>query len=62
MHRIRLLPGVVQPRAGYRQCHGKPVPAAVDRHRGMTMKESREMNERSDVSRADRAGHEKGRL
>ena len=60
---IRVLPRVVQPRAGHREHHGQPVPAALAKHhRNDAEKGAETVNVRSDVSRATSAGHEKGRL
>ena len=57
---IRFLPRVIQPRAGYRERHDQPVPAALATRRKDSKKCRESVNARSDVSRAKRAGHEKG--
>ena len=61
---FRILPRLIQPRAGHREHHGKPVPAALASSAGTAAERKQEpVNARSDVSRAhERAGHEKGRL
>ena len=58
---IRFLSRVIQPRAGHREHHDQPVPAALSRRcRGGQQEMQKTVNARSDVSRAKRAGHEKG--
>jgi hypothetical protein len=57
---IRFLPRVIQPRAGYREHHDQPVPAALNNNPERQQEMQGTANTRSDVSRAKRAGHEKG--
>jgi hypothetical protein len=64
VHDIRILSRVIQPRAGYRENHGQPVPIDLaEQARRGSRKQGKQVNARCDVSRAgEYAGHEKGRL
>ena len=42
LHDFRVLSRLIQPRAGYREDHHKPVPAALAKYAGTTDQESRE--------------------